>query len=83
MFTREENSVHGYGVWAVEWNGQTWSGICCNTRHRQLKRFVQDLNHIYRSEPALHNQDFQQAGFEWIDCSDNRQVLRYSQSPGA
>jgi len=23
-------------------------------------------------EPALHNQDFQQAGFEWIDCSDNR-----------
>jgi len=37
----------------------------------KLKRFVQDLNHIYRSEPALHNQDFQ-AGFEWIDCSDNR-----------
>jgi 1,4-alpha-glucan branching enzyme len=30
------------------------------------------LNQVYRSEPALFTQDFDQAGFEWIDCSDNR-----------
>ena len=27
---------------------------------------------FYRSEPALYTQDFDQAGFEWVDCSDNR-----------
>jgi 1,4-alpha-glucan branching enzyme len=30
------------------------------------------LNQAYRSEPALFTQDFDQAGFEWIDCNDNR-----------
>jgi len=47
--------------------------------HRQLKLFVQDLNHIYRSEPALHNQDFQQAGFEWIDCTTNHSGFVHSE----
>jgi len=52
-------------------SGRRWH-LLQHAPHQQLKLFVQDLNHIYRSEPALHNQDFQQAGFEWIDCSDNR-----------
>ncbi|HCF27979.1 MAG TPA: 1,4-alpha-glucan branching enzyme, partial [Cyanobacteria bacterium UBA11049] len=40
--------------------------------HNQLKQFMADLNHLYRHEPALYDQDFAEAGFEWIDCSDNR-----------
>jgi 1,4-alpha-glucan branching enzyme len=40
--------------------------------HQKLKRFVSELNQLYRSEPALYTQDFAQEGFEWIDCSDNR-----------
>jgi 1,4-alpha-glucan branching enzyme len=35
-----------------------------------LQRLVRDLNRIYRSEPALHEVDFESAGFQWIDCND-------------
>ena len=38
--------------------------------HAGMQRWVQDLNRFYRSEPALYEQDFSPAGFEWIDCSD-------------
>ncbi|NEO82507.1 alpha amylase C-terminal domain-containing protein, partial [Moorena sp. SIO4G3] len=37
-----------------------------------LKQLISDLNYLYRREPALYTQDFDQDGFEWIDCSDNR-----------
>ena len=33
-------------------------------------RWVEDLNRVYRQEPALFTQDFTPAGFEWIDCND-------------
>ena len=39
--------------------------------HAGLKRWVQDLNRLYRSEPALHELDFDPEGFEWIDCDDS------------
>jgi 1,4-alpha-glucan branching enzyme len=39
-------------------------------RHAQLQKWVEDLNRLYRSEPALHELDCEQAGFEWIDCTD-------------
>jgi 1,4-alpha-glucan branching enzyme len=38
--------------------------------HFGVKRWVEDLNHFYRSQPALYQLDFDQAGFEWIDCND-------------
>jgi 1,4-alpha-glucan branching enzyme len=38
--------------------------------HRGLKRWVGDLNRIYRSEPSLFETDCSSLGFEWIDCSD-------------
>ena len=38
--------------------------------HSGLQKWVSDLNHVYRSQPALHELDFDQAGFEWIDCND-------------
>jgi 1,4-alpha-glucan branching enzyme len=40
--------------------------------HRGLQRWVEDLNRAYRQEPALHQLDFQPAGFEWIDCNDSQ-----------
>jgi 1,4-alpha-glucan branching enzyme len=36
--------------------------------HAGLQRWVADLNRLYRAEPALHEVDFDAAGFEWIDC---------------
>jgi 1,4-alpha-glucan branching enzyme len=38
--------------------------------HSGLKRWVEDLNRLYRAQPALYELDFEQAGFEWIDCND-------------
>jgi 1,4-alpha-glucan branching enzyme len=38
--------------------------------HSGLKHWVEDLNRFYRGQPALYELDFEQAGFEWIDCND-------------
>jgi 1,4-alpha-glucan branching enzyme len=38
--------------------------------HLRMQRWVGDLNRLYRQEPALYEQDFSPAGFEWIDCND-------------
>jgi 1,4-alpha-glucan branching enzyme len=41
--------------------------------HAGLLRWVQDLNTVYRSHPALYELDFDPAGFEWVDCNDSDQ----------
>jgi 1,4-alpha-glucan branching enzyme len=38
--------------------------------HQGVRRFVQDLNRLYRSEPALHRRDFSIDGFAWVDLHD-------------
>jgi 1,4-alpha-glucan branching enzyme len=38
--------------------------------HEGVRRWVADLNRVYVEEPALHEQDCKQAGFEWVDCND-------------
>jgi 1,4-alpha-glucan branching enzyme len=38
--------------------------------HEGVQRWVKDLNRIYRSQPVLHMQDCEPAGFQWIDCRD-------------
>jgi 1,4-alpha-glucan branching enzyme len=38
--------------------------------HSGLKHWVEDLNRFYRGQPALYELDFEQAGFEWVDCND-------------
>ncbi len=38
--------------------------------HQGLQQWVQDLNHLYTREPALHQKDFDTDGFEWIDFHD-------------
>lgn len=38
--------------------------------HRGVQKWVEDLNQFYRAEPALHELDFEPAGFEWINGSD-------------
>jgi 1,4-alpha-glucan branching enzyme len=39
--------------------------------HSGIRQFVRDLNRVYSAERALHQIDFDSAGFEWIDCNDN------------
>jgi 1,4-alpha-glucan branching enzyme len=38
--------------------------------HQGMQRMVRDLNHVYRSIPALYEADVDPAGFEWIDHHD-------------
>jgi len=38
--------------------------------HWKLRRFVRDLNRMYRSEASLYKVDFHYSGFEWIDFRD-------------
>jgi 1,4-alpha-glucan branching enzyme len=38
--------------------------------HQGLHNFMQDLNRLYRTEPALHQRDFEQEGFAWVDVHD-------------
>ncbi len=46
--------------------------------HQGMAKVITDLNHLYQHNPALHELDFDQAGFEWIDCHDSDQsVLVY------
>jgi 1,4-alpha-glucan branching enzyme len=39
--------------------------------HRGTQMWVEQLNRLYREQPALHELDNDPAGFEWIDCNDN------------
>jgi 1,4-alpha-glucan branching enzyme len=39
--------------------------------HQGMQRFIKDLNHLYRDEPALHEDDFEWTGFAWIDANDS------------
>ena len=40
--------------------------------HASLQRWVEDLNKLYKHKGALHQLDFDPAGFEWIDCNDSQ-----------
>ncbi|MFO8038154.1 MAG: 1,4-alpha-glucan branching enzyme [Sodalinema sp.] len=61
-----------FGQWS-EWN--VWDDLDWDLLeyppHQNLKGFVSALNQIYRKEPALHSQDFEEPGFDWIDCNDS------------
>lgn len=41
--------------------------------HQGIARWMKDLNHFYKSEPALFERDFTSEGFEWIDLNDYNQ----------
>ena len=43
--------------------------------HSGLQKWIEDLNHVYRREPALHQVDSDPAGFEWVDCGDSDQSV--------
>ena len=43
--------------------------------HAGVQMLVRDLNHLYRDTPALYQQDFVPAGFEWIDHGDSQRSL--------
>jgi 1,4-alpha-glucan branching enzyme len=38
--------------------------------HKGVRQLVKDLNHLYKTEPALYCYAFEHRGFQWIDYGD-------------
>jgi 1,4-alpha-glucan branching enzyme len=50
--------------------------------HAGVQAWVRHLNHLHRSEPALHEVDIEPAGFQWVDASDTAaSVLSFLRHP--
>lgn len=58
------------GEWS-ENRGLDWWLLEQGPFHLGTQRFVADINHLYRNSPSLYEGDFENDGFEWIDCSDS------------
>ncbi|MBV9764294.1 MAG: 1,4-alpha-glucan branching protein GlgB [Acidobacteriaceae bacterium] len=68
-----------FGQWA-EWNhdGSLDWALLDLEPHAGLRLLVGDLNHLYRSEPALNTAETTPASFEWIDVHDaEKNVLSF------
>ena len=65
----------------IEWNhhqGLDWH-LLEYEMHNKIQSFVRDLNKLYKDEKALWDLDFDQGGFEWIDCNDSdRSIISFS-----
>jgi 1,4-alpha-glucan branching enzyme len=75
-----------FGQWREWHHGRSldWH-LLDDDLHAGLRRYVQALNGVYAREPALHEVDFEPAGFRWIDCHDNENSIvsfvRYARHP--
>lgn len=83
MYTHPGTKLHFMGgelAQVREWNHDSsidWH-LLDYPSHKGLNTLVHDLNGLYRDEKALHEQQFEAAGFEWIDGSDRtNSVIAY------
>ncbi|MFN8560885.1 MAG: 1,4-alpha-glucan branching protein GlgB [Anaerolineae bacterium] len=54
---------------ALDWNLLEWE------THRGAQKWMNDLNHLYRQQPALFEHDFDYGGFDWIEVNDVEQSV--------
>jgi 1,4-alpha-glucan branching enzyme len=60
-----------------EWNHESsldWH-LFDQPSHGRVARLVGTLNHLYKTEPALHRADALSSGFEWLDGSNARESV--------
>ena len=65
-----------FGQWS-EWNHDAsleWN-LLNDPRHAGMRRWVRDLNTLYRGQAALHELDSNPGGFEWVDCKDSQRSV--------
>jgi 1,4-alpha-glucan branching enzyme len=56
-----------------EWNSEQsleWNLLNLVDMNAKYNQFMNDLNHLYTSHPALYENDFSSDGFHWIDFAD-------------
>ncbi len=44
-------------------------------KHKELKRYVRDLNRFYKREKSLWEKDIHGDGFQWIDCLNHEESI--------
>jgi 1,4-alpha-glucan branching enzyme len=70
----------------TEWNHDAelpW-GLMADTQHDGVARLIRELNLAYRNLPALHAQDCEARGFEWLSASDrDNSVFAWVRRDGA
>ena len=45
-------------------------GLLAEPEHEGVRRWIEHLNHLYRTEPALHRLDCDPGGFAWVEADD-------------
>jgi 1,4-alpha-glucan branching enzyme len=70
-----------FGQWS-EWYCKTsldWHLLEDNDFHRQLQKFVGDLNAFYKTQAAMWELDFDGEGFRWLDLEDrNNSIISFA-----
>jgi len=75
MYAQPSKKLLFMGADMAQWRewvhdaGLDWD-LLDHPAHGGLQRWVRELNHFYKNEPAMYEYDCDPAGFEWIDCSD-------------
>ncbi|MCX7817841.1 MAG: 1,4-alpha-glucan branching protein GlgB [Kiritimatiellae bacterium] len=61
----------------TEWDchGQLDWDLLRHAPHAGIRNLIGDLNRLVRELPALHEQDTQPAGFEWLELHDSEQSV--------
>jgi 1,4-alpha-glucan branching enzyme len=64
---------------ALDWH------LTRSAAHDGVRKLVRDLNHLYRTRPALHARDCEGEGFEWLiaDDADQSVFAWLRRAPGA
>ena len=51
--------------------------------HDTFHHFMQELNHLYLTTPALSAKDYEDAGFQWLDChQEERCIYAFERTDG-
>jgi len=61
----------------TEWNHDAelaWH-LLTSENHRGVQAALRALNHVYQTEPALYERDFEPSGFQWIIGDDRAQSV--------
>ena len=73
-----------FGQW-TEWNHDAsldWTLLGFDT-HGQVRLLIGTLNHLYRTERALHENEQDPSSHEWVDCHDaENNVLSFLRKAG-
>jgi 1,4-alpha-glucan branching enzyme len=72
-----------FGQWS-EWNhdGQLDWPLLQQAEHGNIRMLLGTLNHLYKTERALHELETEASSFQWIDCNDSeKNVLSFLRKP--